>query len=324
VSVVVSLAEHGVEYEGGLYVATGLAEAQRRVIGLGRGDAVVHQYDLLHGVSLRSGERWSWILWYRDSEVCDEHGYEWPQTCARGGNPICQLHMANKVGQVPGISEADVSALTLSYTLGAARGGISGAMYKLGRAYMKKLPSSLPHDVHAAARWFRRAVSASGEPSAAYSLAQMVLEGAIDGGHLEWTGGAAAAASNTTVVGGINLAEAVRLFEVAAMGGHSFAMFNLGVAHLYGFGTPRRSAEVAAEWFEASGLPEGFVYVAMHRESRGKREEAAYWGKRARSAGFGQPWRRKARLLTGVGTAGNVDLHSRWPTLTALDAPPRL
>ena len=33
-----------------------------------------------------------------------------------------------------------------------------------------------------------------------------------------------------------NLRDAVRMLEEAALRGHTYAMFNLGIAHLYGYG----------------------------------------------------------------------------------------
>jgi predicted 2-oxoglutarate/Fe(II)-dependent dioxygenase YbiX len=78
VSVVVSLSEYGTDYTGGLYVAAN--GAGRQAIALGVGDAVFHSYDLLHGVQVKGpsaevpGVRWSWILWYKDSTVCEQHG----------------------------------------------------------------------------------------------------------------------------------------------------------------------------------------------------------------------------------------------------------
>ena len=55
-----------------------------------RGDAAVHQSDLYHGVDVRGGERWSWILWYRDSSSCTDHGHEWFTACAVNRNPAPQ------------------------------------------------------------------------------------------------------------------------------------------------------------------------------------------------------------------------------------------
>ncbi|MFB0986287.1 MAG: alanine:cation symporter family protein, partial [Phycisphaerales bacterium] len=53
---------------------------------------------LLHGVRVEQGERWSWILWFRDSTACEEHGGSWFAQCARDGDAVCQGLHANKVG----------------------------------------------------------------------------------------------------------------------------------------------------------------------------------------------------------------------------------
>ena len=62
--------------------------------------------------------------------------------------------------------------------------------------------------------------------------------------------------------------QAVAIFErVAAYGssphsGAPFAMYNLGVARLYGYGGYSRDGAAAAEWFERSGLPEGLMMAS--------------------------------------------------------------
>ena len=91
VTVVVSLADYGTEYRGGLYVSAGQG---RQVVALRRGDAVVHQSDLLHGVDLgdEASERWSWILWYYDSTRCVSRGHEWSKAAAEAGDAMHQ-HM---------------------------------------------------------------------------------------------------------------------------------------------------------------------------------------------------------------------------------------
>ena len=368
VSVVVSLSDHGDEYEGGLYVAS--TRRHPRVLGMRRGDAAVHQSDLYHGVRVDRGERWSWILWYRDSQSCADHGHEWFERCAHGqpspkqqqlvhqetkvaeaeaeaeveeeaeeaaeeveedvaamasavssrrartaatrhgvaaspatasvepvaANPVCQLLLATKMGtRHPGLDQDALSRLVLRWNRKAASAGLGAAMLKLGRAYLKTLPSPLAYSAPRAARWFRRAVNVSSEPDALYGLAQMTLDGAI------------APISHPEP-----RTEAVALFEAAALAGHAFAMYNLGIAHLYGYGVPRRDPDLAAEWFEASGLPEGMAAVAMHRDWMGRPEEAARWRERASRLGFGTPWRKPAREATGTGGAGGVDLHSNW------------
>lgn len=95
------------------------------------------------------------------------------------------------------------------------------------------------------------------------------------------------------------------------MGVQAFAMYNLGVALLYGFGDERQP-DLAANWFAASGLPEGMAAVAMHRDAKGLKEEAEAWRQRATRLGFGTFWREKARMFTGAGGVPNVDLHSNW------------
>ena len=89
-------------------------------------------------------------------------------------------------------------------------------------------------------------------------------------------------------------------------------MYNLGIAHLYGLGVARRDPDLAAQWFEACGLPEGMFVVAMHRRASGKHEEAKEWEERASKLGFGKSWRKLARDRTGSGGVGGVNLHSAW------------
>ena len=78
---VVSLSDYGVDYKGGLYVST--SHGQREYAALGRGDAVLHRSSLLHGVQVHDvegreeeTERWSWIVWFRDSATCQDFGHE--------------------------------------------------------------------------------------------------------------------------------------------------------------------------------------------------------------------------------------------------------
>ena len=310
---------------------------------------MVHQSTLLHGVNTRSGERWSWILWYRDSAQCEDHSHEWFEECAKvDRDPVCQLLLSTR--PPPGIDAAAAMHHTLRWTRDAADNGLAAAMYKLGRAALKMLPSPLPYDPLDAMRWFRRSIDSSNEPDGHYSLAQMLLEGTAHptqqelqseldqrnpdderGGHSA-SGGAASQPPNeyapmivTYSEGsrarsallqpddhGLASAVAVSHFERAAQGGHVFAMYNLGIAHLYGLGVARRDPDLAAQWFEACGLPEGMFVVAMHRRASGKHEEAKEWEERASKLGFGKSWRKLARDRTGSGGVGGVNLHSAW------------
>ena len=91
VTVVISLSDYGTDYQGGLYVSNG---HERHVLPLMRGDALVHQSDLLHGVLLHDDPgslRYSWILWFKDDDRCVHRSYEWSRACAEsGGNHICE------------------------------------------------------------------------------------------------------------------------------------------------------------------------------------------------------------------------------------------
>jgi len=77
VSVVVSLDSTNLDFEGGFFVTTGNGE--KSFIPLQKGDTVVHQSDLLHGVHVVSGERWSWAMWFQDSSDCSSAAENWWQ-----------------------------------------------------------------------------------------------------------------------------------------------------------------------------------------------------------------------------------------------------
>lgn len=58
------------EYEGGLYVQSGASSNTRRHVPFTTaGDAVLHKYDVMHGVNVQSGkERCSLVLWFGENE----------------------------------------------------------------------------------------------------------------------------------------------------------------------------------------------------------------------------------------------------------------
>ena len=137
--------------------------------------------------------------------------------------------------------------------------------------------------------------------------------------------------------------DAVWHLEEAAKGGNPFAMFNLGVAAWYGYGqyyrqpTPvgdikddidvinsyyeddewwlqqgsiHSNIQLALEWFEKSGLPEGLAAVSMYYESTNDPHMADMYMKRAIALGFGEPWRKES---TGYGDFNGPQLNLRWP-----------
>ncbi len=359
VTVVVSLSDYGREYQGGLYVAANRGK-ERSFIPLSRGDAVVHQSDLLHGVKVmpaskgnfmasgsqveitpdgrinvfgnhmndhgengatRSGRkmppgaaasrRWSWILWYRDSETCKDHSHEWFEACANSGVPSCEMMYATKVGNTPGLSAEDSMQKMLYWNQRAAEHGHGAARVKLARAFWGRLPSALPKSKARARALFQDAIRDSDDPNAHYGLAEMLLE-------------EMATMYPESQLDGANVVDAVRKvlgnvidhLEASAKGGHPFAMFNLGLAHLYGYynyGSGERNPSLAGGWFLESGLPEGFYAYSMYLRSIGEITRAEAFEKRAYALGLGSQVRQLARRRTGLGGASGINLNIAWP-----------
>ena len=191
VTIVVSLSVREADYNGGLYVAT--KSSQRQYVGLTRGDAVVHRGDLYHGVKVLPAteeeqqqgtrgdaalaQRWSWILWYRDSTKCEDHGHEWFQECAEQGNPTCELLHATKVANAPGKSKTqeDMAKEILYWNQRASDHGHGGASIKLARAYLKLLPSALSFSEEKAIALYHQAIATSNHPDAHYGLATLLV-----------------------------------------------------------------------------------------------------------------------------------------------------
>lgn len=73
VTVVFSLNRYEEDYKGGLYVRSG-GSSERYFIPLHPGRAVIHTSDILHGVDVMSGERWSYIFWLSNHVECDPKG----------------------------------------------------------------------------------------------------------------------------------------------------------------------------------------------------------------------------------------------------------
>lgn len=309
VTVVVSLSDYNVNYRGGLYVSTGMGQHEH--VALNKGDAVIHQSSLLHGVKVydllkypRETERWSWIMWYRDSEKCDDYGHEWFADCADAGNPICQHLDSTKVGNRPGISQEEVSARVLELNMNAADGGSGISAVKIARAYMHQLPSTLPFDTQKAAMYYNQAIQ-SNNPDGHYGLALILLLEIKN----DYKGGSKEGEAHKDS----RLAQAIRHLEQAAFAGHAFAMFNLGIVHTYGYVNGTIDVDLAGEWYEESGLPEGYFVAANAAASLGKSRRQQEMMKRAQNMGAFAPWRAKARQNTGSGGAGGVDLNMPWP-----------
>ena len=108
------------------------------------------------------------------------------------------------------------------------------------------------------------------------------------------------------------LNKVIKLLEESAKGGNVFAMFNLGIAHFYGY-TGQPNIKLAIEWFEYSNLPEGFIISSRYYDSIDDEERAKFFKEKAENLGYGQKWRNFARQKSGLGGASGVDINLPWP-----------
>eukprot|EP00747_Dinoflagellata_sp_TGD_P217762 gnl/TRDRNA2_/TRDRNA2_90118_c0_seq1.p1 gnl/TRDRNA2_/TRDRNA2_90118_c0~~gnl/TRDRNA2_/TRDRNA2_90118_c0_seq1.p1 ORF type:complete len:541 (-),score=80.14 gnl/TRDRNA2_/TRDRNA2_90118_c0_seq1:200-1822(-) len=139
-TVVVPLSPSG-SYTGGLYLQKGFDRAAREYLEypgpLGQGDAVVHSYDLRHGVEVVdndagvAGERLSLILWAKDSRKSCEAGHTpWYEEDAAAGRALAQFNLGAALDQGLGAYQPDPSAARRWYRA-AAEQGHAQAQYNL-------------------------------------------------------------------------------------------------------------------------------------------------------------------------------------------------
>jgi len=113
-TVVIGLNRYGVDYQGGLFVTTG---QNKSFVELGAGDAVLHGSDLLHGVEVTSGARWSWILWFTDSSDCKAEPGRWHLEEAEGGDPVAMFLRAKRAHMIADSKNATLEKVRWSNTL---------------------------------------------------------------------------------------------------------------------------------------------------------------------------------------------------------------
>eukprot|EP00977_Amphora_coffeiformis_P014047 scaffold3842_cov158-Amphora_coffeaeformis.AAC.9 len=303
-----------------------------------RGDAAIHKSTLLHGVQVlelddtknnnntnnsanqqqsTKTERWSWIIWYRDSPTCDDYSHEWFATCAEAGDAVCQQLHATKVGNIPGQRQpSTIAQQVLQWNARAAAGGSGVAAVKMARAYLKLLPSDLTYDEGQAARYYELAIQ-SQEPDGHYGMASLLLlhQQRQEQQHPP---------SSLPRDGASTLTRVVYHLEAAAKLRHPFAMFNLGMVHTFGYGVSEINTTLAVEWFVASGLPEGYYVAYFQAASVADQVRMDLYQQHAQALGMNQPWRKQARQHTGSGGAAGVDLNLPWPPSADGRQPPVL
>lgn len=221
------------DYDGGLYVET--ESAGRNFVALGRGDAVVHESDLFHGVDVSRGERWSWIVWFQDAPRCDADPARWSDGA---GDALSLFLHAHRVGN----REDRARLLNRSAALGFGR-----AANALGYAHV--VGDGVGVDIRTAEALFAEAIRLGvvGEPH--LNLGQLRLdEGDVEAALVE--------------------------FEVAAAAGNRQAHHNLGIAASRGLGGRPRDPRAAAAHFLTAGLPAS-LFAASRELARAGDDAAA-------------------------------------------------
>ena len=223
VSVVVSLDTTGRDFQGGFFVTTGNGE--KSFIPLQRGDTVVHQSDLLHGVHVKDGERWSWAMWFQDSTDCSSQSSDWWKREAEGGDPVAQTLRAMRA------ATPEESWMWLST---AASSGFPRAQLYFGKAMEDGLQGEADHEQ--AAYWYEQS-RRGGELDSCYYLGLVEQRRANSSG-------------------------AMQLFRQGAMFGEPNAMGQLAAGYQNGTGGLVQDLDLATEWFERAA---DFTVEAMYQ-----------------------------------------------------------
>ena len=264
ITVVFSLNRYGEDYVGGLYVRSG-GSSERHFVPLFPGQAVVHSSDVLRGVDVMKGQRWSFIMWLANDEKCDpRHSSHWHIKEAEQGNPMAMFLHAKRVPLFSSISSSsqEVGSMMMKR---AAESGFGRAQNEFAM-WHREGTNGVEKNVEEAKRWFESAILL-GEEDAALNLGQLLLS------------------EN-------NVKDAVDLFRVAARNGSSAANMNMGVAYIKGAGGCERNLTLAMKWFRDSNSANGFyqVYKTLQTYNQennltSQDEEERCWLKRAAMAG---------------------------------------
>lgn len=265
VTAVIPLSTFATDFEGGLYVSTGAGyEGKEAFLPLHAGDAVLHQSTLLHGVNVTAGERWSWILWFKNAHsgaACEGvDASAWTAAAAAAGDPLAQFLHARRMRS---------AAESREWLRRAAEAGFSRAANEYGQACVEGRGG---RKNMTEGRRYLAAAAAAGEPEGLYNL-----------GLLETRRNATAA---------------VALFREAAERGLGVAAGNVGVAFYNGMGVAQDVGE-ARGWFERAGDERSLLLAAQIARAGGDAQGAAQALLRAAKAGSKEARRLLRELEAG-------------------------
>eukprot|EP00746_Dinoflagellata_sp_MGD_P139265 gnl/MRDRNA2_/MRDRNA2_72747_c0_seq2.p1 gnl/MRDRNA2_/MRDRNA2_72747_c0~~gnl/MRDRNA2_/MRDRNA2_72747_c0_seq2.p1 ORF type:complete len:261 (-),score=49.81 gnl/MRDRNA2_/MRDRNA2_72747_c0_seq2:17-799(-) len=214
------------------------------------GDAVLHRWDLQHGVQVNRGKRLSWILWLQDSAPCVDqeelHRRPFLRKSAEEGNVIAMsilgsgasgrtldgqqwLRRAADAGLPKAMAQLGASTEgpeARRWLLMAAERGDTNAQANVG------LLSFREGNLEDAKAWLKRAASA-GHATAQNELGMILLTGA------------AGSSEPNPYAGASWLSKAARQ-------GHRMAQSNIGFCHAEGKGVEQSPAAALYWWSEAA------------------------------------------------------------------------
>lgn len=265
-TLVVALNAAEVDYKGGLYVITD--PAKPITVAMRAGDAVLHGWDLQHGVHVHSGLRLSWILWVQDAAPCvkqeELHQRPYFERAALDGNVVAMhllgtgpsgrtaagrqwLQRAADAGFVKAAAQLGASLMTKDEARArrllelAAKQGDTGAQANLGMALVRL------GDLTGAEEWLRKAAK-DDHPIAQNELGMALLTGSFGSSEPE---------------------VAAEFLEAAARQGHAPAQSNLAFCYAEGRGT-RRSLHAALYWWSEAAtqrLPQAIDNLEVFRSA---------------------------------------------------------
>lgn len=224
------------DHTGGLYSQPTSSPESREYFDLWRGDVVFHQYDFRHGVEVNSGNRYSAIVMFKQTEAsCKAGTSPWFRKFAEEGKADSQFNYGySRESGLLG-ERVDVVYAVKWYQMAAAQGHAQ-ATHQLAMIYIRGDGGLSPDS--AKAEELLRIASASNSPLTLYELARLI------GGMIE---------GHTRDPGQEESAEAVSLFHRAADLDYIPAYVMLGQFYSNGLLGVEKNLTRAAELFRLAG-----------------------------------------------------------------------
>eukprot|EP00928_Gymnodinium_smaydae_P025284 TRINITY_DN20194_c0_g3_i1.p1 TRINITY_DN20194_c0_g3~~TRINITY_DN20194_c0_g3_i1.p1 ORF type:complete len:374 (+),score=69.87 TRINITY_DN20194_c0_g3_i1:62-1183(+) len=160
-------------YTGGFFVQPTAHIGSRLFVPLQVGDVAVHDFTLNHGIEVKSGGRFSLVIWVSETEAaCRGSATPWHAERALNGDAVAQHILGMMYGQGNGAPKDDVKAL--QWTLRAAEAGLANAQFSAGTMYFEGQGTAMNET--RALYWYEQSAK-QGDASSQLILAKMYSEG---------------------------------------------------------------------------------------------------------------------------------------------------